>query len=172
MKKTSKQIRNNEIERLEKIPYNQTPRKGIDSGAYGKKIELELTPKKSQKKRVAGHNESDNYFYLDGKKESIEIKTNGGRIENLLKIKTPQKSYIAYKIHLCNSTTGGKLIDIAPRIMTVSHFLEILNAVGAVRMNSDKKEHCIQVSKRGLWQAMEKELVYDPNRHYTIDEIQ
>lgn len=171
MKETSKQIRNNEIKRLEKIPYNQAPKRGIDSGAYGKKMELELTPKKSHKKRVAGHGEIDNYFYLNEKKEPIEIKTNGGRIENLLKTKNPQKKYVAYKIHLCNSTTGGKMVDIAPRIMTVSHFLEILNAVGAIRMNSDGKEHCIQVSKRGLWQAMEKEPIYDPDRHYTIGEI-
>ena len=170
-KKTASEIRFAEITRLEKIPYAQTPKKGIDSGAYGKALELELTPCHSRKTCVAGHNTADNYCYIDGKREPIEIKSNGGRIGQLFKIVNPTEQFIAYKLHICNSTTKGKLIDIPTKIMTVSRFLEILQTAGAIRKNSRDNEPCIQPSKRTLWKLMENELDYNPERRYSRKEI-
>lgn len=171
MKKTPKEIRSTEISRLGKIPYNQKPTKGIDSGAYGKALELELTPSHSHKTCVAGHKTADNYCYIDNGREPIEIKSNGGRIGQLLQLEHPERAFISYRLHLQNSTTGGKLIDIPPKIMTVSRFLEILQTAGAIRKNSRDGEPCIQPSKRTLWELMENELDYNPNRHYTREEI-
>lgn len=171
MKKTPKEIRSAEIARLEKVRYNQTPKKGVDSGAFGKALELELTPSYSHKTSVAGHNTADNYFYMDGKRVPVEIKSNGGRVGQLLKIENWGNSYVVYRLHMCNSTTGGKLIDIPARIMTVSRFLEILQTAGAIRKNSRDGEPCIQPSKRGLWQLLESETLYDPNRKYDRNEI-
>lgn len=171
MKKTPMEIRKMEIDRLEKIPYNQCPRKGIDSGAYGKALELELTPSRSHKTCISGHNAPDNYCYVDGQREPVEIKSNGGRIGSLLKIENPDYSYIVYKLHLCNSTTGGKMIDIAPRIMTVSAFIAILNECGAIRKNSRDGEPCIQPSKRGLWYLLEMQTEYRPNEKYIRSDI-
>lgn len=170
-KKTPMEIRKAEISRLGKIPYSQTPKKGIDSGAFGKALELELTPCHSHKTSVAGHNTADNYFYLDGKKTDIEVKSNGGRIGALLKITNPENSYIVYRLHLCNSTTGHRMIDISPRIMTVARFIEILQTAGAIRANSKDKEPCIQVAKRTLWRLIEQETEYIVNRRYTKEEI-
>lgn len=171
MKMTPMETRKKEIARLGKIPYSQTPKKGIDSGAYGKALELELTPCHSRKTCVAGHNTADNYCYIDGKRKSIEIKSNGGRIGQLLKIVNPTEQFIAYRLHLCNSTTGGKMVDIPAKIMTVARFLEVLEMAGAIRENSRDKEPCIQPSKRTLWKLMEDELDYNPERHYKRDEI-
>lgn len=171
MKMTPMETRKKEIARLEKIPYAQTPKKGIDSGAYGKALELELTPCHSRKTCVAGHNTADNYCYIDGKREPIEIKSNGGRIGQLLKTVNPMEQFIAYKLHLCNSTTKGKLIDIPTKIMTVSRFLEILQTAGAIRKNSRDNEPCIQPSKRTLWKLIENELDYSPERRYSRGEI-
>lgn len=171
MKKTPKEIRSAEILRLEKIPYAQTPKKGIDSGAYGKALELELTPSHSHKTCVAGHNTPDNYCYVDGQREPVEIKSNGGRIGSLLKIENPNYAYVVYKLHLCNSTTGGKMIDISPRIMTVSAFIAILNECGAIRKNSRDGESCIQPSKRGLWYLLEMQTEYHPNKKYARFDI-
>lgn len=171
MKMTPMETRKKEIARLGKIPYSQTPKKGIDSGAYGKALELELTPCHSHKTCVAGHNTADNYCYIDGKRKPIEIKSNGGRIGQLLKIVNPTEQFIAYRLHLCNSTTGGKMVDIPVKIMTVARFLEVLEMAGAIRENSRDKEPCIQPSKRTLWKLMEDELDYSPERHYKRDEI-
>ena len=171
MKKTPKEIRSAEISRLEKIPYAQTPKKGIDSGAFGKALELELTPSHSRKTCVAGHKVADNYCYVGNDREPIEIKSNGGRIGQLLQLEHPEKAFVAYRLHLQNSTTGGKLIDIPAKIMTVSRFLGILQTAGAIRRNSRDGEPCIQPSKRTLWELLENELDYNPNRHYTRKEI-
>ncbi len=169
--KTAKETRLAEIARLEKVPYNQPPKKGIDSGAWGKALELSLTPSRSKKTTVAGHGVEDNYFHLDGKRVPVEIKSNGGRIGALLKMEKPQNAYVVYRLHLCNSTTSGKMVDIPAKIMTVSRFLEILQKTGAVRENSRDKEPCIQPSKRGLWKELEGEMSYDPDRHYIKEEI-
>lgn len=170
-RKTPMETRKAEISRLGKIPYNQCPKKGVDSGAFGKALELELTPIHSPKTCVAGHNTADNYFYLDGKRVPVEIKSNGGRVGQLLKSENPETSYVVYRLHMCNSTTGGKLIDIPARVMTVSRFLEILQTAGAIRLNSRDKEPCIQPSKRTLWNSLESETLYDPNRKYNRNEI-
>ena len=170
-RKTSLEIRKAEISRLEKICYNQTPRKGVDSGAYGKALELELTPSHSRKTCVAGHGTADNYFHLNGKRVPVEIKSNGGRVGQLLKIENPKSAYVVYRLHLCNSTTGGKMVDIPAKIMTVEHFLHLLEISGAIRLNSRDKEPCIQPSKRGFWQLLEQETEYNPNWHYSREEI-
>lgn len=136
-----------------------------DDGILGKTIEKLTRREKSNKIDVAKQGKVDATAKIDGRLTPIEVKTNGGRIDN---IKT---SYIVYSINIDNST--GKC-DICQRIIKTSTFmtkLEELKAIKEVRHNGVVDGLAIQVSKRQLWAWLETMPLYDRTKEYFSDEI-
>ena len=98
--------------------------KNGDDGIYGKTVEKLTRREKSHKVTVAKQGKVDATAKIDGKLIPIEVKTNGGRIDN---IKT---KYIVYSIRLDNST--GKC-DICQRIIKVDTFMAKLKEFNAIK---------------------------------------
>ena len=72
----------------------------VDSGLYGKVKELLSHDEKSTIYRVQAQNRTDAYIIVDGKRKPLEVKTNGGRIENLYRLKAKDNRYISYTLDI------------------------------------------------------------------------
>lgn len=163
---TLNEIRQKNIER---ILSNKT-----DDGRKGKAFEIELSRNRSKKITVAGINENDNTakFLINGTIHYIpvEVKTNGGRIDNIL-----DKKYVVYKLDLCNSTTSNKRRHIDPVIIPSQIFVDFLYSINAVKVINKKgvfDGYGIQANSKKLYLALLDWIIpYDKDTVYTTDDF-
>lgn len=136
-----------------------------NSGAFGLAKEILTRREKSHKVNIARQGKTDATAKIDGRLVGVEVKTNGGRIDNI------KEKYVVYSININNST--GKC-DISHRIIKTDTFLTMLELLGAtktIRHNGIIDGIGIQVSKRALWAWLETMTEYDRTREYSSDEI-
>lgn len=177
----AEEMRNERIDELKAINYRVKPTKGVDSGAGGKIAELEETREGSEKYKVSSAGRVDNYVTIDGKARAIEIKTNSGRIGNILRaLEQGKDGFIVYGYSVQNANTKGELWEVPKKIFTFSAFVALLESVGAIRINKGHAnknfvdcEPSIQASTKKFYNALKKSpaLVYDKTKKYTSDEI-
>lgn len=147
--------RQRRIEYYNSIDPFQTPDIGIDSGAFGKRRELENCRELSKKFKVSGSGQADLYFRVDGKPTRLEYKTNGGRIGSILKsLENGRDGFVAYEMRIQNSNTGNELREVQPLVMRYSQFIAMLENAGAIRSNSRDGEPCIQSTLKAWYNAL------------------
>lgn len=143
------------IEYYRSVDCFQTPTAGVDSGAWGKRRELESHKDTSIKADVTKPNFADGYFRLDGKAKTLEYKTNGGRVGSIINaLANGRNGFVVYEMRLQNAATSRKMRRILPVIMTYEYFINLLTETGALRLNSRDGEPCIQSSSKGLYNAL------------------
>lgn len=99
-----------------------------DNGAIGKAFEIALQSVFSARTNYAKQGANDKTLTIDGKRVSVEIKSNGGRIDNIEK-----SDFVIYGFDICNSTTKGKRRVCDVIICPSAVFLDALNKCGAVK---------------------------------------
>lgn len=105
-------------------------------------------------------------FEINGKIRYIagEVKTNGGRVNTLLD-GSNKAPFVIYAMHLCNSTTKGKLREIPAVIIPTELFCAKLREFGAlkeVRHNGVVDGIAIQPSNKAWYEwLLEYPMVYD-----------
>lgn len=180
-KDAAKNLREERIAELDLVNYRVKPTPGVDSGAGGKIRELDLTREGSEKYKVSGAGRADNYANIDGRTCAIEIKTNSGRIGNVLRaLEQGRNGFIVYGYNVCNANTKGERWSVPDKIFTYSAFIALLESVGAIRINQGhaKKNYAdcepsIQASTKKFYNAIKNSpaLLYDKNKKYTSEEI-
>lgn len=139
-----------------------------DSGAYGRIIEISSHTAKSRKISVASQGKRDTSvkMLVNGKIRYIaaEVKTNGGRIENLYKKGAPR--FVVYSMNFHNSLAAREL---APILIEREKFLQVLQECGAIKSTNGKNpEHAIQVTSKKLYLRLaDYPIPYEPDTVYT-----
>ena len=158
----------------------------VDSGLYGKIKELLSHNARSTITSVRAQGKHDSFINIDGKRKPLEVKTNGGRVENLFTMsdKAKEKRYIRYTLDF--TVKAGK-----PRkdgtckpeehryfdgVMTVKTFVEILESTKAYKVishNESDKERAIQSDSKKLYKALLKSgaVDYVADFNYTADDF-
>ena len=155
-----------------------------DSGLAGKVAEILGHDSDSTITRVQKQGATDLYVIIDGKRTKCEYKTNGGRIENLYRVRKPEASYIVYELDF--TPAPRKLKDgtivyserrYVKKLMTVADFLGIIEDTKAVKIASHKgqcdAERAVQCSSKKLYNALMNGNFtdYDRNKTYLSDRI-
>ncbi len=155
-----------------------------DSGLAGKVAEILGHDSDSTITRVQKQGATDLYVIIDGKRTKCEYKTNGGRIENLYKVRKPETRYIVYELDF--TPAPRKLKDgtivyserrYVKKLMTIADFLSILEDTKAVKIASHKgqsdAERAVQCSSKKLYNALLNGNFtdYDRNKTYLSDRI-
>lgn len=144
--------------------------------------ETELSTRLSDKLyggKVAPQNAKDTTirFEVNGKIRYLagEVKTNGGRVDTLLN-GTNKAPYVIYAMHLCNSTTKGKLREVAPVIIPTALFCAKLTEFGAlkeVRHNGKVDGIAIQPSNKAWYEwLLDYPMVYDKTLTWHEDDFE
>lgn len=148
---------------IERVKRNEP----IDSGLYGKVKELLSHNSNSTITCVRSQGKTDSFISVDGKRKPLEVKTNGGRIENLFTMSERSRStnYIRYTLDF--TVKAGK-----PRkdgtckpaehryfdgIMLISEFMRIIEDTKAYKTichNSSDIERAIQSDSKKLYNAL------------------
>lgn len=161
-KSKAKAMRDEKIERLAAFNPFQAPRKGVYNGAAGCIWELENASDNSLKCGIARDEYADGYVWVnqqDGTKKRYERedKTNGGRVDDMMKkVKRGRYYYVAYKLSICNKNTGYKVRECEPILCPVDVFLAALEECGALRVLNGKDGQSngigIQASKKSWFE--------------------
>lgn len=142
---------------------------GNSFSAFGYQVELEnRLSARLHNGKIAGQGEKDTTirFEVEGKIRYYagECKTNGGRVDTLLN-GTNRAPYVLYAMHLCNSTTKGKLREIPTVIIPTALFCAKLVEFGAlkeVRHNGRVDGIAIQPSNKAWYEwLLDYPMVYD-----------
>lgn len=170
----AKKERERLIAHYENINCFVSPTVGIDSGAYGKKRELQHTRENSVKHKVSRVGLADNYFKYEGKATRYECKTNAGRVGSVLKsLENGYDGFIVYELNICNANTSHKRRIVTPVIMRYSLFIQLLQECNALRSNSRDGEPCIQSSSKEFYNRLsDYPIVFDSNDLYTADDFE
>lgn len=160
--KKAKAIREAKIEKYAARNPFQAPVKGVDCGAGGRVWELGNASDNSLKCGIARDEYADGYVWVnqpDGTKKRYERedKTNGGRVEDMMKkVKRGRYYYVAYKLSICNKNTGYKVRECEPILCPVDVFLAALEECGALRVLKGKDKQAngigIQASKKSWFE--------------------
>ena len=137
----------------------------VDSGLYGKVKELLSHDEKSTIYRVQAQNRTDAYIIVDGKRKPLEVKTNGGRIENLYRLKAKDNRYISYTLDIVikagkprkDGTCKPAEHRYVNALMTVAQFIELVESVGATKVighNTSDREIAVQSDSKKLYKAL------------------
>lgn len=135
------------------------------NGANGVRFEFECHSSRDKRSKIGKEKNDDITVYIDlgngfCRKERAECKTNGGRIDGIIKaVKRGEEFMVIYELALMNSTTGGKYIYIPAVYCPASKFIEILTeckAIKTVNKNGEFDGYAIQPSKRTFWRELEK----------------
>lgn len=166
--------RKRRIEYYNSIDPFQAPNIGVDSGAFGKKRELENCRELSKKFKVSGTRQADLYFTVDGKPTRLEYKTNGGRIGSIINaLEKGRDGYVAYEMRIQNSNTLNQLREIQPVVMRYSQFIAMLEKANAIRSNSRDGEPCIQVTLKAWYNALlDYPIPFDVNLKYLSSDFE
>ncbi len=156
------------------------PTKGTDSGAYGKALELSLTNSNSRKTKISKAGKVDTYFSIiingEKKKRGLEIKSNGGRIDTILKsLKQGKDGYIAYKLFTCNKNTNNIKRETPVKLFHYSTFIELLeecNAIKTINKNGEFNGYGIQnTSKEFYLKLLDYPINYKPENIYNEKDL-
>ena len=139
----------------------------IDSGLYGKVVELLSHDEKSTIYRVQAQSRNDAYIIIDGKRRPLEVKTNGGRIESLYRLnaKARQSHYISYTLDIVikagkprkDGTCKPAEHRYINALMTVAQFIDLVESVDATKVishNASDREIAIQSDSKKLYKAL------------------
>lgn len=150
-----------------------------DSGLAGKVKECLKRDSLSRLNRVQAQGKNDAYISIEGRRYPLEVKTNGGRIQALYKVKAPDTHFIVYELDF--TTKPGK-----PRkdgtckpaehrqtckVMTVRQFLELIENTKACKVighNASDQEVAVQADSKKLYQALITGGYRDYNREDTF----
>ena len=172
----AKEIRDRRIAELEKIDYRVKPTKGIDSGAGGKKFELEQTRDTSTKFKVSGEGKVDNYMNLNHHAQAVEMKTNSGEITTILsKVASGKGGYIVYRLEMNNANTLHKWRVVPAVIMKAETFVKMATECECIRAKKTTRgtiTYAIEGSNTKWFNALNEYiertgLIYDKNMVYT-----
>lgn len=162
------------------IDWRQAPGPGVNNSAFGRLVEVALTPTTSSKTTLAKAGKPDNFvrwISANGRKTTrpVEIKTNGGRINTEL-LNGSRDKLIVYTMDVCNSTTKGVRRIVPPVLMTVGYFMDLLESFGAIKTVNKNKQfdgYAIQVSNKRLYEhLLNYPLTFDPERYYTQEDFE
>ena len=136
-----------------------------DSGVAGKVKELLRRDADSRLTRVQAQGKNDAYIVIDGKRYPLEVKTNGGRIQALYRVKNPDTRFIVYELDF--RTKPGKPRKDgtckpaehrqACKVMTVRAFIELIESTKAYKTighNDSDREVAVQADSKKLYQAL------------------
>lgn len=135
------------------------------NGANGIRFEFECHSSRDKRSKIGKEKNDDITVYIDlgngfCRKERAECKTNGGRIDGIIKaVKRGEEFMVIYELALMNSTTGGKYIYVPAVYCPASKFIKILTeckAIKTVNKNGEFDGYAIQSSKRAFWRELEK----------------
>ena len=115
--------------------------------------------------RVQAQNRTDAYIIVDGKRKPLEVKTNGGRIENLYRLKAKDNRYISYTLDIVikagkprkDGTCKPAEHRYVNALMTVAQFIELVESVGATKVighNTSDREIAVQSDSKKLYKAL------------------
>lgn len=156
-----------------------------DCGRFGKVFEILSAPTTSRKKSVSAQGKADIYFHIDGKRVKAEVKTNGGRIENLYRVRKPENAFIVYYLNITTRTYtnkdgsigGGQERIIEPIILTVRDFLKIVEDCNAVKTIGHKGqndfERAIQADSKKLYnRLLDYPIPFERDTNYSTDDFE
>lgn len=140
-------------------------------GKLGKLFEMALN---TNAVAVKTQGQVDKYLTMinNGKKvkRTVEIKTNGGRIDNILDSK-----YVIYAMDICNSCTKGVRRTTPAIICKSTTFMEMLNKCNAIKTIAHKgvvDGLAIQVSSKKLFEMLlAYPIKYEMGKTYNENEI-
>lgn len=149
-----------------------------DSGIAGKVKELLRRDSLSRLTRVQAQGKNDAYIVIDGKRYPLEVKTNGGRIQALYKVKNPDTKFVLYELDTIikagkprkDGTCKPEEHRQACKVMTVRAFLEMIEETKAWKIighNEADQEIAVQSDSKKLYQALAKFTDYDRAKTYT-----
>jgi len=147
----------------------------VDSGWYGRIVELSSHTGKSRKIRVAKQGKADTHIKLEknGKIRYLpcEVKTNGGRISSLYEKNAPK--FVIYSMNVSNSLCKEPRI-IPPVVIKTSDFLQLLEDCNAIKNTNGKNDElAIQAISKQLYQRLlDYPILYDENAIYTEDDFE
>lgn len=154
-----------------------------DDGRWGKLFELLFVGDTAHKTGVAKQGKIDGYFWLNGKRHKVEYKTNGGRIDGLLKHISPDTEYIIYIMEFTTRTYklkngsmgGGKHYASHACIFTVADFLKLLDYLNATKVLTDKtgKHPAVQGDSAALCKALwDYPVEFNPDNRYVTEDFE
>ena len=149
-----------------------------DCGLAGKVKELLRRDSVSRINRVQAQGKNDAYITIEGKRYPLEVKTNGGRIASLYKVKNPKGRFVLYELDY--TIKAGKPRKDGPckpaehrqacKVMTVRAFLEMIEETKACKVighNASDRELAVQPDSNKLWKALQNFTDYDREKTFT-----
>lgn len=151
-----------------------------DEGRFGRVEELLSTTKYSNKIRVGLQGKPDTYIKWKNSdnvvtSRPIEVKTNGGRISDLIRrLENGKDTLIVYSLNICNSTTKGKPRVIEPVLMYFSEFYKMLKETNAIKnTNGRNPEIAIQPSSKKMYnRLLDYPIPYEQDTIYSEDDLE
>lgn len=149
-------------------------------GEFGRNFELSMRlSARLHDGKVALQGEKDTTirFEVNGKIRYIdgECKTNGGRVDTLLD-GSNKAPFVIYAMHLCNSTTKGKLREVPAVIIPTELFCTKLREFGAlkeIRHNGKVDGIAIQPSNKAWYEwLLDYPMVYDKSVTWTYEDFE
>lgn len=138
---------------------------GLDSGLAGKVKECLSRQERSTITRVRAQGKIDAFVKVDNKRYPAEVKTNGGRIEALYDVKTPDTYFVIYELEVVikagkprkDGTRKPAEHRYTCKVMTVRQFLDLLDSTKAVKIighNEADRERAVQADSKKLYKAL------------------
>lgn len=156
-----------------------------DAGITGKVLEVTSRPSTSKLIIVQSSNKADAFMNIDGKRIRLEVKSNGGRLEDLYSIRKPEKVIIRYTL-LMRTPQGKPKKDgtckpaetrFADVLMRLDEFLALLESVNAIKVIEHKdyvasdRERAIQADSKKLYMALQNRMKFDRNKEYHLTDF-
>lgn len=142
---TNTDTRAERVENMERYASNES-----DCGGNGKAFEIACASVFSARTTYAKQGQTDRTMQYNGARVSVEVKSNGGRIDNIL-----QSDFVLYGFDICNSTTKGKRRACDIIFCPSAVFLDALEKCGAVKdiYHAHKVDgRAIQPSKKAFYE--------------------
>lgn len=151
---------------------------GCDSGIAGKVKELLRRDSLSRINRVQAQGRNDAYLVVEGRRYPLEVKTNGGRIASLYKVKSPDTRFVLYELDYTikagkprkDGTCKPAERRQACKVMTVRAFLEMIEETKAWKVighTEADREVAVQPDSKKLWKALQNFTDYDRDKTFT-----
>lgn len=136
-----------------------------DKGRFGKVVKLEHCSKNSRKVDIK-HGKFDSMVNINGKMEMLEIKTNSGRIDNIIDlVEKGSCLFVAYgTVPYQRSVKGFE--DMPLRLIKADKFLQILENTQSIRIMQGMTR--ILPNKKFLKRFKANNIPYEVGKEYVI----
>lgn len=136
-----------------------------DKGRFGKVVKLEHCSKNSRKVDIK-HGKFDSMVNINGKMEMLEIKTNSGRIDNIIDlVEKGSCLFVAYgTVPYQRSVKGFE--DMPLRLIKADKFLQILENTQSIRIMQGMTR--ILPNKKFLKRFEANNIPYEVGKEYVI----